>query len=659
MLPLKDLSNCIRILVADAVEKAKSGHPGMPLGMSDIMTVLIFDFLKFNPNDPKWFNRDRLILSNGHGSMLLYAFYYLTGYRNFGLDEIKNFRQLHSKAAGHPENHIYEAIETTTGPLGQGLANAVGMAIAQKKYAERFGKKICDYKIYVVVGDGCLMEGISYESASLAGHLGLDNLVIIFDDNNISIDGETKLSVSENHLAKFESMGFAVDSADGHDFIQIKNALKKSFNATKPSFIAFKTKIGFGTNLKAGSEKSHGSPLGEDEINYLKDSINFPKEPFKIKEELLDLWRKSADKNIENYNNWQVEFDNLDNDDKNYISGKIVNFQDNWYSDLEIIESHDSEATRVISGKIIQKLAGKTDKIIFGSADLASSNNILGENNKAINAQNFSGNFIYYGVREHAMGAIMNGLALSGFLPISGTFFVFSDYMRPAIRLAAIMGIQAIYVMTHDSIAVGEDGPTHQPIEHLASFRAMPGIKVFRPCNLAETIECYKDAMSYQGPSIIALSRQKFQQINSSSNKELYNFSYGAYIISEAKTANPDIIIFSSGSEVAIGHDVQQILEKSHNISCRLVSVPCFENIDFDHLNKISTGAKLKIAIEAASSFGWHKIIGDNSMFFGLDQFGLSAPSDILYEHFGLTADKITQKILSYINTTKAKPNLG
>lgn len=681
---MQALSNCIRILVADAVEVAKSGHPGMPLGMADFMTVLAFDFLKFNPSQPKWFNRDRLVLSAGHGSMLLYAFYYLAGFKEFSLNDIKSFRTLGSKAAGHPENHMYEAIETTTGPLGQGFANSVGMAIAQKKYQAHLGKDISDYKIYSIVGDGCLMEGISYEAASLAGHLNLDNLIVIFDDNGISIDGSTSLTVSEDHPAKFRAFGFDVESIDGHDFDQIQEALQRASNATKPYFIACKTVIGKGTNLKAGSEKAHGSPLGNNEIEYLKNNISFSHKPFEIEGDLLDIWRSSSSKNIPSFDKWQQLFTKLNPKDKEYIEGgtsidytalnleclsviplPIFNQTNEFKGETAQrigIREHNRdlqnsfgslkmEATRVSSGKILAELVKHNEKIICGSADLSHSNNVFGVNSKAINSQDFSGNFIHYGVRENAMAAIMNGLALSGFLPMGGTFFVFSDYMRPSIRLAAIMRTKVIYIMTHDSIGVGEDGPTHQPIEQLASFRAMPNIKVFRPTDFIEVLECYMEALSYEGPSMMVLSRQNLKQLRSEYDQQNNLCASGAYIISEARNnKNIDIVIFASGSEVLIGIDVKEMLEKSYHKSVRVVSIPCFENLDQKgrvYLNELVAGAKLRIGIEAGASLGWHKIIGEDGMFFGMDQFGLSAPAEILYDHFGLTSEKIVKNIVT------------
>lgn len=649
----QDLSNCIRILTADAVENAKSGHPGMPLGMSDVMTILALEFLKFNPEEPTWFNRDRLVLSAGHGSMLLYAFYYLAGFKDFSLDDIRNFRKINSKAAGHPEHEIYEAIETTTGPLGQGLATAAGMAIAGKKYKHKLGDEVADYKVYTIVGDGCLMEGISYEASSLAGHLKLNNLIVIFDDNGISIDGDTQLAVSENHLAKFTALGFEVEAIDGHDFDQIRAALKRANNSSKPYFIACKTIIGKGSNLKAGSEKAHGSPLGNSEIEYLKNEASFKQEPFAIEPELLHSWREKSKRSLLDFKKWQQSFERLSAEDKSYIQNTVdVDKIRKKLQSLSSLVEDKTEATRVSSGKILQKIIENEEKIICGSADLSTSNNVLGANNKPITAQDFSGNFIHYGVREHAMGAIMNGLALSGFLPIGATFLVFSDYMRPSIRLSAIMKTKALYVMTHDSIGVGEDGPTHQPIEHLASFRAMPNIKLFRPADFIETLECYESALSYNGPSILALSRQNLPQIRDGGSKENL-CAKGAYVVevpseigSEKKSI--DVAIFATGSELSIGAKVKELIEKDYGKTSVLISIPCFENLEIQpesYIARLALDAKLRVGIEAGASFGWAKIIGEKGLFFGLDQFGLSAPSDTLYDYFGLNPQKIVKKI--------------
>lgn len=639
------LSDCIQILSADAVEAAKSGHPGMPLGFSQVMTVLAFKFLKFNPNDPKWFNRDRLVLSAGHGSMLLYSFYYLAGYKGFSLDDIKSFRQLGAKTAGHPEIELFEAIETSTGPLGQGLANAVGMAIAQKKYEAKLGPEICNYNVYAIVGDGCLMEGIAYEAASIAGHLQLDNLIILFDDNGISIDGKTDLTVSEDHIKKFEAMGFATYTTSGYDDEELSNVLSEARQSNKPSFIACKTAIGKGANEKEGSEKSHGAPLGSEELKFLKAKLGAPSEAFHIDQEMKSLWESAWQKDEDEYALWQKNFATLPDDRKEYMKAPQVKLP----FDLGKLDS--SEATRASSGRLMEYMLKSEEKLIVGSADLTESNGLKNSASVPITKADFSGNFLHYGVRENAMAAIMNGLAISGFIPLGGTFFVFSDYMRPSIRLSALMKLQVIYVMTHDSIGVGEDGPTHQPIEHLASFRSMPNINVFRPADFCEVAECYELAFaSKENPSMMVLSRQALPQLRHKNKNNLS--SRGAYIISEANNPeNIDIVLFASGSEVSTSIDVQKILQ-SKNLSARVVSVPCFELFDKQDLSykeKLKGTAKMFVAIEAASEFGWHKIIGSDGLFFGMNTFGASAPGGELFKHFGLTSEQISSSILDKI----------
>lgn len=632
------LSNCIRVLASDAVEKAGSGHPGMPLGMADVMTVLAYDFLKFNPNDPKWFNRDRLILSAGHGSMLLYAFYYLAGYKDFILNDIKNFRQLHSITAGHPEYGTYQAIEATTGPLGQGFANAVGMAIAAKKHQDKLGEELCNYKIYCIVGDGCLMEGISYEAASLAGHLHLNNLIVLFDDNRISIDGKTNLTVSEDQRAKFSALGWNVDSIDGHDFEHIDTSLLRAQTSNKPTFIACRTLIGKGCVNKVNSEKAHGMPLGSDEIKLLKQNLGVKDSEFFIEEELKKIWRCTWMRNKEAYDQWQANYSDF------VLSNDIT---ETFFNDVKLPEK--SEPTRTSSGRVLEELIKTTDRVICGSADLSLSNNVKNSFSKIIKKDDFSGNFIHYGVREHAMAGIMNGLALSGFLPVGGTFFTFSDYMRPAIRLAAIMQRQVIYIMTHDSIGLGEDGPTHQPVEHLAAMRAMPNLLLLRPADFIETLECWKVALANRcGPSMLVLTRQSVPQIRTETSDENLS-AKGAYIVQQPnRKGKVDVTIFATGSELSIALSAAAILNE-RNLKVKVVSVPCFE-LFFqqrkEYIGDILCNSKLKVAIEAGSYFGWHRIIGENGLFFGIDQFGMSAPFEELYQYFGLTAENIAGRIM-------------
>ena len=675
---MQNLADCIRILSADAVEEAKSGHPGMPLGFADVATVLAQKFLKFNPADPTWFNRDRLVLSAGHGSMLLYSLYHLCGYKDFTLEQIKNFRKITSICAGHPEYELSRAIETTTGPLGQGIGNAVGFAIAQKKYHANLAKKnlshLCDYKIFCIAGDGCLMEGISYESMSLAGHLNLDNLIILFDDNGISIDGPTSLAVSEDHTKKMQSLGFHTITANGHDVAQIEAALVEAIASDKPSFISFKTQIGHGADKKAGSEKSHGSPLGENEINFLKENIGASLERFSIKEELLDEWRNCWARNKESYEKWYNDFEALEIADKEFLGKKELiipnvsfNQESPSFNKIKASDLLQDEPSRVSSGKILAKIMQLNDKVICGSADLAGSNNVKNDFAKSITRDDFTGNFINFGVREHAMGAICNGLAISGFNPICSTFFVFTDYMRPAIRLAALMKLPVLYIMTHDSIGVGEDGPTHQPVEHLASFRAMPGINVYRPADGCETLFSYrKIASSDNMPSMLVLSRQNLPNLHTEddvsylSTTDISDFIGASVMLDEISEAESlkkhsfpeiDFAIFTSGSEVSIAFKVQELLQ-AQNIKSAVISVMCMdlflnkESVGLAMLNDIRKNAKQLVAIEAGCEFGWHKIIGSDGLFFGVNSFGKSAPSPDLFEYYGLTAEKITKELL-------------
>lgn len=644
-----ELSNCIRVLAADSVQQAGSGHPGMPLGMADVMSVLTLDFLRYNPNDAKWFNRDRIVLSAGHGCMLLYAFYYLAGYKDVTLDELKRFRQINSKAHGHPEYKSFDAIETTTGPLGQGLGNAVGMAIAAKKYQQFLGYDISDYKIYCIMGDGCLMEGLSYEAASIAGHLCLDNLIILFDNNKISIDGSTDLTVSENHIEKFRSMGWSTYNVNGHSFNEIEARLKKAQHTKKPCFISCDTLIAKGSVNKVNSETAHGSPLGVEEISLLKDNLKMQGDAFFIPHELLNKWRNSWKRNMSVYNEWYNNFAKLPEYKKAYTKPAIINTAFLHQIPIPL----ESEPTRVSSGKVIERLLQTSNKIICGSADLSLSNNIKNDFSKAITKDDFSGNFIHYGAREHAMGAIMNGLAISGFLPIGGTFFVFSDYMKPAIRLAAMMGLHNIYIMTHDSIGVGEDGPTHQPVEQLAAIRALPGINVLRPADCVETIESWNVALLDNAkPHMIVLTRQKTPQLRQAIDIQTTTMR-GAYKIFEPhKHTIPDVNIFATGSELQIAIEASKMLA-THKINAHVTSVVCFELLfkqDDEYIKSILSNAKLHVAIEAASMFGWHRIIGKDGIFFGIDEFGISAPEKMVYQHFGISAENISAKIRAYLD---------
>ena len=646
----KDLSNAIRFLSIDAVEKANSGHPGMPMGMADVATVLFKNFLNFNPKNPNWMNRDRFVLSAGHGSMLLYSLLYLTGYSSVNLKDIKNFRQLNSICAGHPEFHPGTGIETTTGPLGQGIANGVGFAIGEEILRERFGRKIFDHKTYVLAGDGCLMEGISHEALSLAGHLCLKNLVMLFDNNSISIDGPTNLTVSDNYKKRFNSYGWDYIEIDGHNEKKIFNALKKVQKAKKPTVISCKTKIGFGSPNKSGSEKAHGSPLGESEVQLVRKKLKWTHEPFVIPKNIIEEWRKIGKSGQVKEEKWKKIY--------NKKKSQIDKIFSRTFSDIfkmekqNAIKNLETLATRKSSEKILTALNEKKNMIIGGSADLAGSNNTKTKNHKPISKNNFKGNYIHYGVREHAMCGIMNGLSLhSKFIPYGGTFLIFSDYCKPAIRLSALMKLNVVYVMTHDSIGLGEDGPTHQPIEQLSGLRSIPNLNVFRPADTTETIECWELALnSLDAPSILALSRQNLAPIRKSYENE-NKCSLGGYEVYRSKD-EVDLTIFASGSEVNLALEVSHKLATQNTYS-KVISVPCQE-IFFkqkeSYKNKILNETKYKISIEAGRSDTWSKFIGENGMSFGIEEFGKSAPYKDIFKDFKLTASEISNKTKNIIN---------
>jgi transketolase len=646
------MANAIRILTIDAVSRAKSGHPGMPLGMADVATVLFTKFLKFNSADPGWHDRDRFVLSAGHGSMLLYSILYLTGYKDFTLDEIKNFRQLGSKTAGHPEYKCNSGIENTSGPLGQGLGMGVGMALAERILNSRFGDDVADHYTYVIAGDGCLMEGISHEAASFAGHMKLKKLIVFFDDNKISIDGKTSLTTSDDTLKRFESYGWCTQSINGHKVKEIELAINNARNSDKPSIIACKTIIGK-FMPKEGTEETHSGWLSADEIRIFKQKLDYPLEPFCVPEDILKSWRSLSRQ--EEYENWQ---NNLNNKTDNFIkrwkkamnignNNKLGNFLNKLKDEIKYLNI-TSEPTRKSSGRVIECLTEHVKEMIGGSCDLTKSNNVMPSNFRPITSKRYNGNYVYYGVREHFMAACMNGMALhKGMIPYGGTFFIFTDYMRPAIRMSALMGLQVIYIMTHDSIGVGEDGPTHQPIEHLASFRAMPNLYLFRPCDYIEAIECWQIALSIKNaPSMIVLSRQNVNFIDREVKKENQS-KLGGYIIKENQN-KLRINLISSGSEIGVCYDAQKELE-AIGIGTRIISIPCmriFDNNYQKHIDYLFKGANMNVVVEAGSSISWYKYIKNRRLTFCIDDFGHSGPQEKLYNHFKITSQHIVDRCI-------------
>ena len=653
---LKDLSNAIRFLSIDAVEKANSGHPGMPMGMADVATVLFKYYLRFNPKNPEWINRDRFVLSAGHGSMLLYSLLYLTGYEKIKIEDIKNFRQLNSICAGHPEYEKGSGIETTTGPLGQGLTNSVGMAIAQEILKKKFGSDLINNKTYVIASDGDLMEGISHEAMSLAGHLNLKNLIVFFDNNKISIDGPTSLSVSDNYKKRFESYGWSFQEINGHNYKQIFNAIKKAIKSKKPSIISCKTIIGFGSPNKSGKASSHGAPLGDDEIKLVRKKLKWKHGPFEIPEELINSWREIGSKGVrlqEEWNNILSKKNTVIKEEyERLIKGELPITLDKLLGDekLKFFQTKPKMATRQCSSSVINAISNILPELIGGSADLSGSNNTKTENSKIITSKSFVGNYIHYGVREHAMAGIMNGLALyGGLIPFGGTFLIFSDYLKPSMRLSALMKLRVIYIFSHDSIGLGEDGPTHQPIEHLEHLRAIPNLNVFRPADSNETLECWEIALkSKSNPSAIALSRQKLPYVSEHSSGENI-CSKGAYVLKKTSD-NTDVSIIASGSEVEIALEAQEKL-KGLGINSKVISVPCydlFQNQTEDYKNEILGKDTFKISIEASSQSGWKSTVGKEGVALGLSTFGKSAPYKSIYKLFNLTSDEI-------VKTVKAK----
>ena len=647
------LSNAIRFLSIDAVQKANSGHPGMPMGMADVATTLFKYHLRFNPQNPNWINRDRFILSAGHGSMLLYSLLYLSGYKSISIDDIKNFRQLNSICAGHPEYKKGTGIETTTGPLGQGLGNAVGMAIAEEIYRKKFGSNVINNKTYVIASDGDLMEGISHEAMSLAGHLKLKNLIVFFDNNKISIDGSTSLSVSDNYKKRFESYGWTFLEVNGHNEKQISKAISKASKSKKPTLISCKTVIGFGSPNKSGKASSHGSPLGDEEISLVRKKLKWNNRSFEIPQDILDEWRKIGSTGAQLEKTWQdtvkkknpkitSELEkNFINSDLGYLE-KLIEKEKTKY-----FESKPSLATRQCSMAVIESISTILPQLIGGSADLSGSNNTKTNNSKIINSKNFNGNYIHYGVREHGMAAVMNGLALYGeIIPYGGTFLIFSDYCKPSIRLSALMGLKVIYIFSHDSIGLGEDGPTHQPIEQLAGLRAIPNLNVFRPADINETLECWEIALkSHNTPSVIVLSRQKVPYVNPDNSKK-NKCENGAYTIN-ITSHESNVTLVASGTEVELALKVQEKL-RDNNIHSKVISMPCMELFDKqseDYKKDLMEENSLVVTLEAGSVTHWQKYTKDKDLNIGIDQFGESAPYKEVYDHFDLTEDKITNLI--------------
>jgi len=646
----QDMANALRFLAADAVQKANSGHPGMPMGMADVATVLYTRFLNFNASDPAWADRDRFILSAGHGSMLLYALLHLTGYEDFSLEELKNFRQLGSRTAGHPEYGHGAGIETTTGPLGQGLANAVGMALAERMLADRFGNNLVDHNTYVIAGDGCLMEGISHEAASFAGRLGLGKLIVFFDDNGISIDGSTDLAVNDDQLMRFGACGWDVSFCDGHDPDAISQAINGAHEAQdKPSLIACKTMIGFGSPNKAGTAATHGAPLGDDEIAATREALNWPHSSFEIPEAVSSAWRRVGAMKGAKMVAWRkrlhdsgrkAEFERL-------ISGTLPK---DWQDPLQDFKrKHSAEKTKVATRKASQEtldvLAEVIPELAGGSADLTGSNLTKAKSQKPVTPGDFSGSYIHYGVREHGMAAAMNGIALhGGFVPYGGTFLIFTDYCRPAIRLSALMKQRVIYVMTHDSIGLGEDGPTHQPVEHLASLRAIPNLNVYRPCDVVETAECWAASLETSStPSVLSLSRQGLPCLRTEHTDENLS-SKGGYVLAEAETKR-DVTLIATGSEVAIAMEARDQL-KAEGVSAAVISMPCldkFEEQSQDYRDQVTQPDTPIVVVEAAIEQSWGKYLGRNGKFVGMSTFGASAPANELYEHFGITTQNVVK----------------
>ena len=642
-----EMANAIRALAMDAVEQATCGHPGMPMGMADVATVLFSQFLKYDPAAPDWPDRDRFVLSAGHGSMLLYALLYLTGYEDMTIEQIKAFRQWGSRTAGHPEYGEAPGIETTTGPLGQGLANGVGMALGERLLNARFGDHLVDHCTYVLAGDGCLMEGISHEAISLAGHLRLGRLIVLFDDNGISIDGPTDMAVSDDQAARFAASGWHVQAVDGHDQSAVADAIAAAQESDLPSLICCRTTIGYGAPNKQGTAAVHGAKLGAEEVAAARRTLGWTHDPFEIPDEVLSHWRAVGARGREQREQWQQRLSAASDRAafERLVAGELP---DGWRPALDahkraLAEERPKRPTRKSSGEVLEVLTKAIPELVGGSADLTGSNNTRVKDHRDVGAGDFAGGYVRYGVREHGMAAAMNGLALhGGLIPYGATFLVFTDYARPAIRLSALMGIRVIYVMTHDSIGLGEDGPTHQPVEHLASLRAMPNVNVLRPADAVETAECWALAIeSTAGPSVIALTRQDVPTVRISHSDDNL-CARGAYVLAGGNGQTRDVTLLATGSEVAVALEARDILAESGKTAA-VVSMPCWEQFDRqdEAYRREVLGDAPRVAVEAAVGLGWERYTGPDGAFVGMTGFGASAPAATLFEEFGITAARV------------------
>jgi transketolase len=649
------MANAIRGLAMDAVEKAKSGHPGLPMGAADIATVLFTQFLKFDAAAPTWPDRDRFVLSAGHGSMLLYALLYLTGNKDMTLDQVRNFRQLGSKTPGHPENFETSGVETTTGPLGQGIATSVGMALAEKMLVAEYGKKVVGHHTYVLASDGDLMEGVSQEAIAMAGHWKLNKLIVLYDDNGISIDGPTSMADSVDQVKRFKSAGWAAELIDGHDPKAIAAAITRAQKSSKPSLIACKTTIGYGAPTRAGTAKAHGEALGADELKGAKEKLGISLEPFSVPDDVLKAWRAAGSRGAAAREEWQARFDELGSRKRAEFERRMRHERPAALAKAlrahkkALLETPQNIATRKSSESAIEAIASAMPmEFLAGSADLTGSNNNKAKSAVAFSAKTPKGRFIHYGIREHGMAAAMNGIFLhGGFAPNGATFLVFTDYARPAMRLAALMGAGVVYVMTHDSIGLGEDGPTHQPVEHLAALRAIPNMRVFRPCDAVEVTECWELALNrVDGPTVLALTRQNLPQLRTSAPND-NPCAHGAYELVAAQ-GDAKVSLFASGSEVEIAVAAQKQLTE-RGIASRVVSVPSLELLlsqPAERRKAIIGNAPVKIAIEAAVRWGWDAVIGPDGEFVGMHGFGASAPAKDLFKHFGITAEAVVNAAL-------------